>query len=162
MGENLDARRHRGTAGRLFRHLPTWRSTWAHRGSIRVNTSPAQGSASLLEACRARLARQPEWEEHLLGRAVWDQDGVGDDIRDDLIEHLGDPGVVLVDETGGLRKAPPPWACSARDTAPPAGSRTRGSRSCWWTPARLRWSLWRRRQQACTRACHYHRHANEP
>jgi integrase len=32
------------------------------------------------------------------------QDGVRDDIGDDLIEHLGDPGVVLVvDETGDLK-----------------------------------------------------------
>jgi len=27
---------------------------------------------------------------------------------------------------------------------------------------RLRWSLWRRRQQARARTCHYHRQANGP
>jgi hypothetical protein len=32
---------------------------------------------------------------------VWDQDGVRDDLRDDLVEHLGDAQAVLVtDETG--------------------------------------------------------------
>jgi len=43
--------------------------------------------------------------EHLLGRAVWDEDGVRDDVRAYLVEHLGDPGAVLVvDETGDLKK----------------------------------------------------------
>ena len=43
--------------------------------------------------------------QHLLARAVWDEDGVRDDVRDYLIEHLGDPGAVLVvDETGDLKK----------------------------------------------------------
>jgi SRSO17 transposase len=36
---------------------------------------------------------------------VWDQDKVRDDIRDYLVEHLGDPKAVLVvDETGDLKK----------------------------------------------------------
>jgi SRSO17 transposase len=43
--------------------------------------------------------------EHLLARAVWDEDKVRDDIRDDVVEHLGDPQAVLVvDETGDLKK----------------------------------------------------------
>jgi SRSO17 transposase len=43
--------------------------------------------------------------QHLLGRAVWDHDGVRDDVRDYVVEHLGDPGAVLVvDETGDLKK----------------------------------------------------------
>jgi SRSO17 transposase len=43
--------------------------------------------------------------EHLLTRAVWDEDGVRDDVRDYVVEHLGDPGTVLVvDETGDRKK----------------------------------------------------------
>jgi SRSO17 transposase len=43
--------------------------------------------------------------QHLLGRAVWDHDGVRDDVRAYVVEHLGDPGAVLVvDETGDLKK----------------------------------------------------------
>jgi SRSO17 transposase len=43
--------------------------------------------------------------QHLLGRAVWDHDGVRDDLRAYLVEHLGDPdGVLVVDETGDLKK----------------------------------------------------------
>jgi hypothetical protein len=33
--------------------------------------------------------------QHLLGRAVWDHDGVRDDVRAYLVEHLGDPEAVL-------------------------------------------------------------------
>ena len=43
--------------------------------------------------------------QHLLARAVWDHDGVRDDVRGYVVEHLGDPGAVLVvDETGDLKK----------------------------------------------------------
>jgi SRSO17 transposase len=47
----------------------------------------------------------PDGMQHLLSRAVWDHDAVRDDVRDYLVEHLGDPGAVLVvDETGDLKK----------------------------------------------------------
>jgi SRSO17 transposase len=43
--------------------------------------------------------------QHLLARAKWDADGVRDDTRGYVIEHLGDPGAVLViDETGDIKK----------------------------------------------------------
>jgi SRSO17 transposase len=36
---------------------------------------------------------------------VWDEDAVRDDLRDYVVEHLGDPGAVLVvDETGDLKQ----------------------------------------------------------
>jgi SRSO17 transposase len=48
----------------------------------------------------------PDGMQHLLSRAVWDHDAVRDDVRDYLVEHLGDPGAVLVvDETGDLKKS---------------------------------------------------------
>jgi SRSO17 transposase len=47
----------------------------------------------------------PDGMQHLLARAVWDEDGVRDDLRAYLVEHLGDPAAVLVvDETGDLKK----------------------------------------------------------
>jgi SRSO17 transposase len=47
----------------------------------------------------------PDGMQHLLARAKWDADGVRDDLRACLIEHLGDPGAVLVaDETGDVKK----------------------------------------------------------
>ena len=43
--------------------------------------------------------------QHLLARAKWDADGVRDDVRGYVLEHLGDPGAVLVaGETGDLKK----------------------------------------------------------
>ncbi len=43
--------------------------------------------------------------QRLLSQAVWDADCVRDDLRGYVIEHLGDPGAVLVvDETGDVKK----------------------------------------------------------
>lgn len=43
--------------------------------------------------------------QHLLARAVWDTAGVRDDLRDFVVEHVGDPGAVLVvEETGDVKK----------------------------------------------------------
>ena len=47
----------------------------------------------------------PDGMQHLLSRAVWDEDAVRDDTRAYVIEHLGGPDAVLViDETGDLKK----------------------------------------------------------
>src|SRR5215218_7525711 len=47
----------------------------------------------------------PDGLQHLLAGAVWDHRGVRDDVRDCLVDHLGEEGVVLVvDETGDLKK----------------------------------------------------------
>jgi len=47
----------------------------------------------------------PDGMQHLLARAVWDTDGMREDLRDYVVEHLGEPGAVLViDETGDVKK----------------------------------------------------------
>jgi SRSO17 transposase len=47
----------------------------------------------------------PDGMQYLLGRARWDADGVRDDLRDYVVDHLGDPAAVLVaGETGDLKK----------------------------------------------------------
>lgn len=47
----------------------------------------------------------PDGLQHLLGRAKWDADLVQDDMRTFVLEHLADDQAVLVvDETGGLKK----------------------------------------------------------
>jgi SRSO17 transposase len=47
----------------------------------------------------------PHGMQHFLARASWDTDGVGEDLRDDVIGALGeDDGVLVVDETGHLKK----------------------------------------------------------
>jgi SRSO17 transposase len=47
----------------------------------------------------------PDGMQRLLRRADWDVDGVRDDVRDYVVEHLGDrEGVLIGDETGFLKK----------------------------------------------------------
>jgi SRSO17 transposase len=47
----------------------------------------------------------PGGMQHLLAGARWDADAVRDDLRGYVVQHLGDPGAVLVvDETGDLKK----------------------------------------------------------
>jgi SRSO17 transposase len=47
----------------------------------------------------------PDGMQRLLNHARWDPDEVRDDLRGYVVEHLGDPGAVLViDETGFLKK----------------------------------------------------------
>ena len=67
---------------------------------------------------------------HLLARARRDADGVRDDVRGYVVEHLGDPGAVLVvDETGDLKKGTATAGVQRQYTGTAAGSRTRRSRS---------------------------------
>jgi len=59
----------------------------------------------------------PDGMQHLLAGAVWDHDKVRDDIRDYLLEHLGNPGAVLVvDETGDLKKGTHTVGVARQDT----------------------------------------------
>jgi SRSO17 transposase len=49
---------------------------------------------------------EPRGVQRLLSAAIWDTDGVRDDLRDYVVAHLGDEatGVLIVDETGFLKK----------------------------------------------------------
>jgi SRSO17 transposase len=47
----------------------------------------------------------PDGMQHLLARALWDHDQVRDDVRDYVVDHLGDPqATLIIDETGDLKK----------------------------------------------------------
>ena len=73
--------------------------------------------------------RPPDGMQYLLEPARWDADGVRDDVRGYVVEHLGDAGAVLVvDETGDLKKGQrlPGWPAST--PAPPGRWRTPRSR----------------------------------
>ena len=49
--------------------------------------------------------RTPDGVQEFLSRVRWDADAVRDDLRAYVVEHLGDPGAVLVlDETGFVKK----------------------------------------------------------
>ncbi len=87
-------------AGRFGRVEPRWRARALVLGLLA--DLPRKNCWTLAE-CAGQAS--PDGLQHLLARAVWDEDGVRDDVRDDVVEHLGDPGAVLVvDETGDLKK----------------------------------------------------------
>jgi SRSO17 transposase len=49
--------------------------------------------------------RGPRGVQRLLGEADWDEEGVRDDLREYVVEHLGEEqGILVVDETGFVKK----------------------------------------------------------
>jgi SRSO17 transposase len=87
-------------AGRFGRVEPRWRARAFVYGLLA--DLPRKNCWTLAEHAGDP---NPDGMQHLLGRAVWDHDGVRDDVRTYLVEHLGDPEAVLViDETGDLKK----------------------------------------------------------
>ena len=87
-------------AGRFGRVEPRWRARALVLGLLA--DLPRKNCWTLAEHAGDP---SPDGLQHLLGRAVWDEDGVRDDVRGYVVEHLGDPGAVLVvDETGDLKK----------------------------------------------------------
>jgi SRSO17 transposase len=71
----------------------------------------------------------PDGPQHLLCKAKWDTDGVRDDLRGYVVERLGGDGAVLVmDETGDVKKGMHTSVCGASTPAPQGGSRTPRSR----------------------------------
>jgi SRSO17 transposase len=78
----------------------------------------------------------PDGMQHLLARAVWDHDGVRDDLRAYVVEHLGDPEAVLVvDETGDLKKGTQSVGVQRQDTGTAGRVEMPRSPSTWRRPA---------------------------
>ena len=74
--------------------------------------------------------RTPDGMQHLLSRARWDAGGVRDDVRSYVAEQLGHPGAVLVvEETGDVKKGRATPGCSGSTPEPRAGPRTPRLRS---------------------------------
>jgi SRSO17 transposase len=120
-------------AGRFGRVEPRWRARAFVLGLLAE--LPRKNCWTLAEHAGDA---SPDGMQHLLGRAVWDEDGVGDDVPADVVEHLGDPEAVLVvDETGDLKKGTATVGCSVSTPGPRAASRMPRSRSTWCTPAKL-------------------------
>jgi len=68
--------------------------------------------------------RTPDGMQHLLGRAKWDADRVRDDVCDYVVDHLhDDQAVLVVDETGDVKKGTDTVRVSASTPAPRAGSK---------------------------------------
>ena len=79
---------------------------------------PRQRSLEYLKGMLSPVERKNDWQpaeqagdatpdgvQRLLSTYIWDTDLVRDDLRNYVVEHLGDPdGVLVVDETGFLKK----------------------------------------------------------
>lgn len=78
----------------------------------------------------------PDGVQDFLSRMRWDADAVRDDLQTCVVEHLGDESAVLVlDETGFLRKGTKSAGVQRQYLAQPAGSRTARLACSWATPA---------------------------
>ncbi len=97
--EGID-RVHECIAGRFRRPEPRRRSLDYLKGLL----SPVERKNGWQLAEQAGDAT-PYGVQHLLSTYIWDADLVRDDLRDYVVEHLGDAnGVLVVDETGFLKK----------------------------------------------------------
>ena len=91
---------HARIASRFARSEPRERVLAYLRGLL----APVERKNSWTLAERAGEA-SPDGMQRLLAAADWDADAVRDDLRDYVVEQLGDPAAVLVvDETGFLKK----------------------------------------------------------
>ena len=117
----------RGCSDASTLHAPAalsavWESAWS-RLVERVGAHFARADArahagAYLKGLLSPVERKNGWQlaevvgdptpyalQHLLGRARWNADAVRDDLRDYVVEHLGDPrGVLVIDETGFVKK----------------------------------------------------------
>jgi SRSO17 transposase len=90
----------RRIGAQLARRDVRWRA-WA---SLRGLLSPVERKNGW-QVAEVNGETTPDGVQHFLGRAVWDADALRDDVRPDVVEHLGAPQAVLVvDETGWLTK----------------------------------------------------------
>ena len=80
--------------------------------------------------------RTPDGMQRLLSTADWDPDQVRDDLRAYVVEHLGDPGAVLVaDETGFLKKGTTSVGVQRQYSGTAGRSTTASWGSSWPMPA---------------------------
>jgi SRSO17 transposase len=87
-------------AGRFFRPEPRRRARAYVRGLLAPIAD--KNGWTLAEVAGDTT---PDGMQRLLNAAAWDADGVRDDVRGYVVEHMGDPeGVLVVDETGFLKK----------------------------------------------------------
>jgi SRSO17 transposase len=107
-----------GIAGRFTRVEPRRRIRWLVLGLLA--DLPHKNCWTIAEWAGEAT---PDGMKHLLNRAMWDADAVRDDLRDYVAEHLhDDQAVLVVDETGDVKKGTHTVGSSASKPAPQAGS----------------------------------------
>lgn len=87
--------------GRHFPRIDALNRAWAYLLGLMSDVERKNGWQLAEDAGNAT----PDGLQHLLRRAIWDHDGVRDELRGYVIEHLADPwSVGVFDETGFLKK----------------------------------------------------------
>src|SRR3954451_9155495 len=110
---------------------------------LRGLTSPVERKNGWQLAEQAGEAT-PDGMQRLLATADWDADQVRDDLRAYVVEHLGETtGVLVVDETGFLKKGPSRRGCSGNIVRRLGAWRTARSACSWRTraPGAARFSI---------------------
>jgi SRSO17 transposase len=121
---------HARIAGRFVRAEPRRRALAYLRGLL--GNAGRKNGWQLAEHAGERT---PDGMQRLLSTANWDPDQVRDDLRGYVVEHLGEEGAVLVvDETGFLKKGMTSVGSSASTPGRPARSTTASLASSWPMP----------------------------
>ena len=96
---------HECIPGRFRRPEPRRRALDYLRGLLSPVECKNGWQLAVLSLWKGAGDATPYGVQHLLSTYVWDADSVRDDLRDYVVEHLGDVhGVLAVDETGFLKK----------------------------------------------------------
>jgi SRSO17 transposase len=103
----------------IVRCADTWAELHARIGRRFARSEARERAGRYLVGLLDRVERKNGWQlaeaigeagprgvQRLLSAAAWDADGVRDDLRAYVVDHLGDDagGVLIVDETGFLKK----------------------------------------------------------
>jgi SRSO17 transposase len=103
----------------IERCADTWKELHARIGRRFVRAEARDRASRYVAGLLERVERKNGWQlaeaigetgprgvQRLLSAATWDTDGVRDDLRHYVVDHLGDEatGVLIVDETGFLKK----------------------------------------------------------
>jgi SRSO17 transposase len=148
--------------------LSQLRERFVHRFS---RTEPRETALAYMRGLIAPLERKNGWTlaeqaghaapdriHRLLNRIDWDADEVLDDVRDYVVEHLGDrDAVLIVDDTGFLKKGIRSAAVQ-RQYSGTAGRTENSQIGVFLAYA----TTWRRRRQHQARNSHYKRRGYSP
>src|SRR3954454_16714315 len=88
---------------RIGRHVVRPESR-ARLGVMLLALLSRQGPRNCWTLAEAAGEDRPWGMQHLLARAVWDTDAVAGELRGFVVDHLGADGILVVDETGDLKK----------------------------------------------------------
>jgi SRSO17 transposase len=103
----------------IERCAAAWKELHARIGRRFARAEARERAGRYLAGLLERVERKNGWQlaeaigepgprgvQRLLSAATWDTDGVRDDLRDYVVDHLGDEaaGILIVDETGFLKK----------------------------------------------------------